>query len=54
MHVHDAEVVAAFGVDVAPRLKVLNCEEPPVRKAGVKVASVAELVDRLRADAGVI
>ena len=50
----DETTAAAFGVDVAPRLKVLNCEEPPVRKAGVKVASVAELVDRLRADAGVI
>jgi electron transfer flavoprotein beta subunit len=43
-----------YGVDVAPRLKVLATEEPPVRKAGVKVASVAELVARLRDEAGVL
>ena len=50
----DETTSAAFGVDVTPRLKVLRCEEPPVRKAGVKVASVAELVERLRTDVGVI
>ena len=50
----DETTAAAFGVDVTPRLKVLRCEEPPVRKAGVKVASVAELVERLRTDVGVI
>ncbi len=50
----DEKTAAAFGVDVTPRLKVLRCEEPPVRKAGVKVASVAELVERLRTDVGVI
>ena len=50
----DEKTAADFGVSVEPRLKVLTCEEPPVRKAGVKVASVAELVERLRSDVGVI
>ena len=36
-----------FGVDIAPRLKVLKTAEPPTRKSGVKVADVAELVRRL-------
>ena len=37
-----------------PRLKLLKVEEPPKRQAGVKVASVAELVDKLRREAKVI
>ncbi|MBV2141904.1 electron transfer flavoprotein subunit beta/FixA family protein [Falsochrobactrum sp. TDYN1] len=41
---------ADFGVDVAPRLKVLKTEEPGGRKAGVKVGSVGELVEKLKAD----
>ncbi len=41
--------VAEYGVDVAPRLKVLKVEEPPVRQAGVKVGSVDELVAKLKA-----
>ena len=44
----------ALGVDVTPRLKVLKVEEPPTRKAGIKVKTVAELVDKLRNEAGVI
>ena len=44
----------ALGVDVAPRLKVLKVEEPPKRKAGIKVKTVAELVDKLKNEAGVI
>ncbi|MBN9064102.1 MAG: electron transfer flavoprotein subunit beta [Rhizobiales bacterium 65-9] len=44
----------ALGVDVAPRMKVLKTTEPPGRKAGVKVASVAELVDKLKNEAGVL
>ena len=44
----------ALGVDVAPRLKTLKVEEPPKRKGGVKVKTVAELVDKLRNEAGVI
>ena len=45
---------ADYGVSVEPRLKVLATEEPAVRKAGVKVGSVAELVERLRNEAGVL
>jgi electron transfer flavoprotein beta subunit len=43
-----------LGVDVAPRLKTLKVVEPPKRQAGVKVESVAELVDKLRNEAKVI
>ncbi|MBO1073395.1 electron transfer flavoprotein subunit beta/FixA family protein [Roseomonas marmotae] len=43
-----------LGVDVTPRLTVLKVEEPPKRQAGRKVASVAELVDKLRNEAKVI
>jgi electron transfer flavoprotein beta subunit len=50
----DEKTAADFGADVAPRLKVLKTEEPSGRKAGVKVASVAELVDKLRNEAGVL
>jgi electron transfer flavoprotein beta subunit len=42
-----------FGVDVTPRFKVLKVAEPPRRAAGAKVASVSELLDKLKAD-GVI
>ncbi len=45
---------ADLGVDVTPRLTVLKVEEPPKRQAGKKVASVAELVDKLRTEAKVI
>ena len=41
-----------FGVDISPRLKVLKTTEPPTRKAGVKVGSVAELVQKLKSEAG--
>jgi electron transfer flavoprotein beta subunit len=44
----------ALNVDPAPRLKTLKVVEPPKRKAGVKVKSVAELVDKLRNEAKVI
>ena len=43
-----------LGVDVSPRLETLEVVEPPPRKAGVMVASVAELVDKLRNEAKVI
>jgi electron transfer flavoprotein beta subunit len=45
---------ADYSVDVAPRLKVIKTSEPSGRKAGVKVKSVAELVSKLREEAGVI
>jgi electron transfer flavoprotein beta subunit len=44
----------AYGVDVKPRLEVLKTAEPSGRKAGVKVASVADLVERLKNEAGVL
>jgi electron transfer flavoprotein beta subunit len=50
----DQMAPADLGVDVAPRLTVLKVEEPPQRKAGVKVGSVAELVDKLKNEAKVI
>ncbi|MCB1833139.1 MAG: electron transfer flavoprotein subunit beta/FixA family protein [Geminicoccaceae bacterium] len=43
-----------LGVDVAPRLIYSNFEEPPKRKAGVRVESVAELVGKLKNEAGVV
>ncbi len=43
-----------LGVDVTPRLETLSVVEPPPRPAGVRVASVAELVDKLRNEAKVI
>ena len=45
---------ADLGVDVAPRLKTLKVAEPAGRKAGIKVADVAALVDKLRNEAKVI
>lgn len=42
---------AALGVDVAPRLTVLKLTHPPARKAGIKVADVAALVEKLRNEA---
>ena len=44
---------ADYGVDIAPRLQVVKTSEPPGRKSGAKVASVAELVGKLK-EAGVI
>jgi electron transfer flavoprotein beta subunit len=50
-----AEKTAAdYGVDIAPRLEVVKTAEPPTRKAGVKVRTVAELVDKLKNEAGAI
>ena len=45
---------ADYGVDVTPRLKVLKTIEPAGRKAGVRVASVAELIAKLKDEAGVL
>jgi len=50
----DKKSPADFGVDTSPRLKVLKTEEPSGRKAGIKVKTVAELVDKLRHEAGVL
>jgi electron transfer flavoprotein beta subunit len=45
---------ADLGVDITPRLTTLSVSEPPVRKAGIKVADVAALLDKLRNEAKVI
>jgi len=50
----DEKAPADYGVDVAPRLEVLETSEPPGRKSGVKVASAAELVAKLKNEAGVL
>jgi electron transfer flavoprotein beta subunit len=50
----DEKSPADYGVDVAPRLEVVKTSEPPGRKAGAKVSSVAELVAKLKNDAGVL
>jgi electron transfer flavoprotein beta subunit len=50
----DVKDVGDFGVDISPRLEIIKVTEPPKREAGVKVESVAELVDKLKNEAGVI
>jgi electron transfer flavoprotein beta subunit len=50
----DGKTAADYGVDVTPRLEVIKTAEPPARKAGVKVKTVAELIDKLKNEAGVI
>ncbi len=50
----DVKTPDELGVDVTPRIEVLKVVEPPKREAGVKVADAAELIARLRDDAGVI
>ena len=45
---------ADYGVDVAPRLQIVKTSEPPGRKSGAKVASVAELVSKLKNEAGIL
>ena len=48
---HDA---SALGIDITPKIKVLKTAEPPTRKAGIKVNSASELVEKLRTEAGVL
>jgi electron transfer flavoprotein beta subunit len=50
----DTVTPADLGVDVAPRLKTLKVSEPPKRQGGVKVADVADLVNKLKNEAKVI
>ncbi|GJL94045.1 MAG: electron transfer flavoprotein subunit beta [Hyphococcus sp.] len=50
----DVKEIGDFGVDVAPRLETIKVSEPPKREAGVKVETVAELVDKLKNEAGVL
>lgn len=49
----DTKTPAELGVDVGRRVEVLSVEEPATRKAGVKVADVADLVSKLKSS-GVI
>ena len=50
----DEKTAADYGVDVKARLEVLKTVDPPRRKAGIKVESVADLVGKLRNEAGVL
>ena len=50
----DLRPAAQYGIDLTPRLTVLKTAEPPTRPAGRRLASVAELVDRLKTEAGVL
>jgi electron transfer flavoprotein beta subunit len=50
----DVKEAASLGVDIAPRLTVLKVTEPAKRQAGVKVENAAELVAKLKNEAGVI
>jgi len=50
----DALSVEELGVDVAPRHTTLKVTEPPARQGGVKVADVAELIDKLKTEAKVL
>jgi len=50
----DAKSPADLGVDTAPRLKPLKVTEPAAREAGIKVEDAAQLVDKLKNEAGVI
>jgi electron transfer flavoprotein beta subunit len=50
----DEKAPGDYGVEVKARLKVLKTEEPAGRKAGVKVKDVAELVEKLKNEAGVL
>ncbi len=50
----DQMIAKDLGVDIANRVQQLKVEEPPKRKAGIKVANVAELVSKLKNEAKVI
>src|SRR5688572_22428677 len=50
----DVKEVASLGIDLAPRLKVVKVTEPPKRAGGIKVESAADLVSKLKNEAGVL
>jgi len=50
----DSISVEELGIDVTPRLTIVSVEEPAARAAGIKVADVSELVDKLKNEAKVI
>ena len=54
MCIRDRINASDLGVDTNPRIEHIKIEEPPKRKAGIKVASVEELVQKLKNEAKVI
>ncbi|MGH1420133.1 MAG: electron transfer flavoprotein subunit beta/FixA family protein [Hyphomicrobiaceae bacterium] len=50
----DTKQASDYGVDIASRLEILSTTEPPTREAGIKVDTVAELVAKLKTEAGVL
>jgi len=50
----DIKAVNGFGIDITPRLQIIETNEPPLRKSGIKVASAMELVEKLRNEAFVL
>jgi electron transfer flavoprotein beta subunit len=50
----DEKAPGDYGVDVKPRLEIVKTADPPGRKSGVKVGSVAELVGKLKDEAGIL
>ena len=50
----EEKIPTDFGVDIEPRLKILSTVAPPTRKGGIKLASAAELIAKLKDEAGVI
>jgi len=50
----DEKTPADYGIDTAPRLTVVETAEPETRKAGVKVGSVDELIEKLKTEAGAL
>lgn len=50
----DTKTVEDYGVDIAPRIQIEKTTEPPKREAGIMVESVADLVDKLKTEAGVL
>ncbi len=50
----DVKDIGDYGVDIAPRLETVKVTEPPKREAGIKVETVADLVDKLKNEAGVL
>jgi electron transfer flavoprotein beta subunit len=50
----DEKTAEGYGVDISPRLEIIKTSEPGGRKAGVKVKDVAELVSKLKTEAGVL
>ena len=50
----DLMTASDLGIDTKPRIEQIKVEEPPKRKAGIKVSNVAELVNKLKNEAKVI